>query len=116
MIIFGWKRQRRTDHGPTLHLVCPNCRNEAWWRLYTVRNWFTLFLIPVLPYDTQHLLLCPVCSRGLRLDKVQFQQARRLSRATRAHYKEHTMSAEDYAELVNRTHLLPDQGGGQRRN
>jgi uncharacterized protein YbaR (Trm112 family) len=111
VIIFGWGKQTRKDHGPTMHLVCPNCHNEAWWHLYTIRNWFTLLLVRAVPYDTQYLLLCPVCSRGLRLNSDRFRQARSLSQATRAHYKDRTMSAQEYADLVNQAQVLPPAGG-----
>ena len=39
------------------------------------RRWFTLFFIPVIPYESGHLMICPVCGHGMELDKAQQQAA-----------------------------------------
>ena len=67
MIIFGWGKVTNKKYGPTMVTKCPNCHNETWLQLYMYRKWFTLFFIPVIPYSTNHLLLCEVCSQGVEL-------------------------------------------------
>ena len=62
MIIFGWGHRTTNDFGPTLALNCPNCKNDSWWHLVSYKTWFTLFFIPVIPYESEHLLLCEICS------------------------------------------------------
>jgi hypothetical protein len=45
------------------------------YRHVSTRTWFTLFFIPVLPYDNSHFLVCPICSNGRQLTKAQAQHA-----------------------------------------
>lgn len=44
--------------------VCPRCGNRAEWSAYRLRTWVTLFFIPVLPYKTVTVDVCPVCHFG----------------------------------------------------
>jgi len=62
--VLGWGRQTNKDLGPTLPVMCPNCKNEGIWHHHQSQLWFTLFFLPVFPYQSKHLLLCDVCSRG----------------------------------------------------
>jgi hypothetical protein len=45
------------------------------YRHVSTRTWFTLFFIPVLPYDNSHFLVCPICSNARQLTKAQAQHA-----------------------------------------
>ena len=82
MIIFGWGYVTEKDYGPTMAVRCPNCNNDAWWHLYLYRKWFTLFFIPVIPYESKHVLLCKVCSSGVELKREQVEQGQRLNELT----------------------------------
>ena len=73
MIIFGWGRRTRTDHGVSRTYTCNNCRNVNRFRLLTVKKWFTLFFIPVIPYETTHLELCPICQSGRKIAKAELE-------------------------------------------
>jgi hypothetical protein len=77
--IFGWGRRTKKNFGPALPVVCPNCGNRTWFNYLTQRTWFTLFFIPVIPYESKKFLLCPVCSRGVQLKGDQGNTARQLS-------------------------------------
>jgi hypothetical protein len=66
-IIFGWGAGFSKDFGPVGLHRCPNCNNEAPWHLARRRKWFTLFFVPVFPYESTHMLLCPVCGRGIQV-------------------------------------------------
>ena len=48
--------------GPVEKRVCPNCGREDWWELHRLRDFVTLFFVPVFPYKTQHLIVCPICN------------------------------------------------------
>lgn len=67
MIIFGWGRGKSTDHGPVLPTTCSNCKNQTWLHYVSSKKWFSLFFIPLIPYGHRHLLLCPICTRGILL-------------------------------------------------
>lgn len=78
MIIFGWGYRTAKNFGPVRKVQCSNCNNEASWHLQKLTTWFTLFFIPVIPYKTDHLLVCPVCRCCLELKKEEFEQLREL--------------------------------------
>lgn len=73
-IIFGWGRQTLKSFGPVLKYHCDHCNNDKHWVLYCKRTWFTLFFIPVIPYSTEYLMLCPVCKYGVKLEKDRFEE------------------------------------------
>ncbi len=67
-IIFGWGRRTIRVLGFTAAQPCANCRNTSQWKVVQVRRWFTLFFIPVIPYESRYFAMCPVCSRGIQVD------------------------------------------------
>jgi uncharacterized protein (DUF2225 family) len=73
-ILFGWGKQTVKKHGPVFRSHCDRCNNEELWQLYTRRTWFTLFFIPVIPYSTEHLVVCPVCSYGAVITRAKFDE------------------------------------------
>lgn len=46
--------------------VCPNCGNRAEWSTVRVRSWVTLFFIPIFPYKTETLSMCPICEYAVQ--------------------------------------------------
>ena len=80
--IFGWGHQTTKDFGPTLPVKCPNCNNSTDFHLKRIRKWITLFFLPVIPYKTEHLLTCEICSRGMSLKGNQVQKAQKLNQTT----------------------------------
>lgn len=98
-VIFGWGRQTRKEFGPTIPITCPNCRNRAYMHLSRLRTWFTLFFIPVIPYESKHLLLCEVCSQGIELQRGEVEKALQLNQATTAFLGE-TLHEEAYRSAL----------------
>ncbi|MDF2985075.1 MAG: hypothetical protein K0R50_585 [Eubacterium sp.] len=74
LFIFGWGKQTVKNHGPVQIFHCDHCNNDKYWTLYSRRTWFTLFFIPVIPYQTEHLMLCPICNHGVKLDNAKFNE------------------------------------------
>ena len=105
--LFGWGRQTSKDYGATPSLTCPNCNNESYLLLLHLRLWFTLFLIPVLPYRSTHYLLCPICTRGFKLPDDRVEAARALNRATFA-FLNKRMTKDEYQEIVKSTILFDE--------
>lgn len=68
MIIFGWGHTRTKDYGGAYPIYCENCQNEVFYHISKIRDWFTLFFIPVIPYRKQYWLSCPVCGAGYELE------------------------------------------------
>ena len=73
-IIFGWGKRTVKNFGKAFRQVCDHCHNEADWQLYQIRTWFTLFFIPVIPYQTERIVICPICSTGRKLQEAEFNQ------------------------------------------
>lgn len=73
MLIFGWGRKSRTVEA-TLARQCDRCGRSEMFRLEKIRTWFTLFFIPVIPYDTQYWLLCSECRSGQKLSRAEYDQ------------------------------------------
>ncbi len=48
--------------------LCPNCGNRAEWSTVKVRSWVTVFFIPVFPYKTEIVSVCPVCRYEVEAD------------------------------------------------
>jgi len=103
-VLVGFGNELRRDHGPAVPVICPNCRNQTYLHLIEVKKRFSLFFVPLFPYDWSYYLLCDVCSRGIELNEEQFEKARKLCRATRA-FREHRISEERYNQILNRSRL-----------
>lgn len=67
-IIFGWGRRTISVLGFTAANLYANCRNTSPWKVIKVRRWFTLFFIPIIPYESRYVAMCPVCNRGIQVD------------------------------------------------
>ena len=73
-IIFGWGKVTTKAHGWTEPEYCEYCRNTPRHALVEKRVWFTLFFIPVIPYEHKHLCLCPICQSGYEYPKDVFRE------------------------------------------
>lgn len=72
MIIFGWDYRKVQNYGPVKRERCNGCSNETTFQLQKLSTWFTLFLIPVVPYRTNYLLVCPICKNYEEIDSSEF--------------------------------------------
>lgn len=73
-IIFGWGRQSIKSIGVVFKNLCTHCHNEEYWIMTRIVTWFTLFFIPLIPYETKYFLSCPVCKYGLTLEEKQIME------------------------------------------
>lgn len=64
-------------------MQCPNCSNARPWHYISYRTWITIFFIPVIPYESGHLLLCPVCGHGMELGKERRAAAEEMTSLNR---------------------------------
>jgi hypothetical protein len=71
VLIMGYGPRRPKDRGEVAPALCPNCGNHVVFRLYELRNWFSLFLVPVVPGKARHIVMCPVCQYGIELSPEQ---------------------------------------------
>lgn len=105
LFVFGWGKRTHTDHGPALEVSCPVCHNQSYWHYKHYRTWFTLFFIPVIPYDSFHYLMCNVCQRVIGLNESEQERAKALTGYT-AQFLKHQISPEEYQTRISQAKLL----------
>lgn len=105
LVLFGFGRETSRDHGATVPVICPNCHNAVHLHLVEVKKWFSLFFIPLFPYEWTYWLKCPTCSRGIELDDEQFERAKRVCRARRL-FRQRRITEQKYERIVQRSRLL----------
>ena len=103
--IFGWGHRTTRQYVPTISAKYTNCGNETWFHLLAYRNWFTLFFIPIIPYESKNLLLCPVCLRGLEFQGDQVHKARHLNELT-TEFPAKRMPESEYLDATKEARLL----------
>lgn len=80
MIIFGWGYRRTKSIGPVKESHCGRCNNSVSLELVKLSTWFTLFFIPVFPYENRKLLVCPICGAYEEISKEEFDELETLKR------------------------------------
>jgi len=100
MIIFGWGHQKSKNYGPVFKHHCDHCNNDDYWTLHKISTWFTLFFIPVFPYESKCLLICPVCNYGVELDGQKFNELKVIAENNSA-LIEGRITEEEYKNRVN---------------
>lgn len=78
----GFGPRKPKDLGPVAPALCPNCGNHVTFRLLEMRNWFSLFFVPLVPGRARHVVLCPICQYGIELDDEAVPGARHLVELT----------------------------------
>ncbi len=105
LFIFGWGRRTRTDYGKTVPVKCSKCNNNTFWNLTRMRTWFTLFFIPVIPYENKHILFCEICSNGVVLPSGNVDRAIELNAHTKR-YLNKEITQEEYDVLIDQSRIL----------
>ena len=71
MIIWGWKG--RTSKAATGEFFCPECKNYESYTHKIVKNWFTLYFIPVIPLKVLgEYVECDTCKSTYKLDALEY--------------------------------------------
>ena len=72
MIIFGWGKRTVKQYGELGQDYCNHCANLGSWSYNRYRTWFTLFFIPVIPYQNIYVKECNICGNYVPLSKEEF--------------------------------------------
>lgn len=67
-LLFGWGYTTKKILDETKIKVCEGC-NKDYLYLTKITKWFTIFFIPIIPYESEHYFLCPNCERGFEIDE-----------------------------------------------
>ncbi len=68
IILFGWGHISKKKKSEKPIKICEHCHLNYLY-LTRVTRWFTLFFIPIIPYKSNHYLLCPNCEFGYEIDE-----------------------------------------------
>lgn len=74
MIVYGWGKQTRRTLGVVASRKCTHCGSLSDFHLVNIRTWFTLFWIPVIPYNSKHLVLCGQCEWGWQPSEAELPE------------------------------------------
>jgi hypothetical protein len=66
-IIFGTRRMRKSLG--TVLLLCQRCQRPSAHAVFKLHTWFTLFFIPVFPFNVKYATACPMCGVGTQIDR-----------------------------------------------
>ena len=66
--LFGWGNRHTKDFGNTLLQECSVCSKSNYFNLIRVRDWFDIFFIPIIPYNTEYHLICSNCENGFETE------------------------------------------------
>lgn len=102
---FGWGKKTVKEFGEVIPTNCAKCNNKVYLKLVSVTKWFTLFFIPVIPYQSQNLLLCNICQNGYELNKEQFEKAKQMAQYT-SEFKNDTMDIDTYKKYLDENNIF----------
>ena len=73
LILFGTKDRRRVEAKG--QFICPKCKVERDYEVISLREWFTLFFIPILPTANDegrdYFFECRACKRTYDTDVLE---------------------------------------------
>jgi len=72
--IFGFGSQTSKKYGSMPEQLCGRCRNQVARPITKVTSWFSLFFIPLIPYKSRYMLICPICSDDREVDRFEFDE------------------------------------------
>jgi len=75
IILFGTRGMIRSESSPALEAACPSCGRPTTLRGKSIRQWFTLFFIPVFPISgAERFTECDACHAQFRLSVDELRQ------------------------------------------
>jgi len=74
IFIFGFGNQTTKDFGNMPAQYCGRCHNQTRRMITKATTWFSLFFIPLIPYRSNYLLVCPICTDARELEKYEFEE------------------------------------------
>ncbi|NVK29166.1 MAG: zinc-ribbon domain-containing protein [Flavobacteriia bacterium] len=104
IFLFGIGQKTHSDHGPLNEQLCPYCQQKHFRTLLKVREWFSIFFIPLIPVKTYWVSRCTYCSGEVRIlesDILHFQREAALNKKA----LDEDWDEETYQRELHNTHL-----------
>ena len=74
LILWGAKTCEKNLGKSNILIRCEHCKREENWNYVQVRQWVTLYLIPLIPLPRYNEFRCPVCDFKVVVTKENSEQ------------------------------------------
>ncbi|KAB2814214.1 zinc ribbon domain-containing protein [Phaeocystidibacter luteus] len=104
IFLFGIGQKTHSDHGPLNEQHCPYCHQKHFRILLKVREWFSVFFIPIIPVKSYWVSRCTYCSGEVTIresDVPHFQNEAEINQKAIAE----DWDDETYQRETHKTHL-----------
>jgi len=101
ILIVGWGGGVTQDLGEVAPTVCPRCHNEVFLHEIRSNKQFSVYFVPIVPYDSNAYLACPICHTGMPLKADQIGAAERM-RATTQRFRRRRLEEPAYRVAIER--------------
>jgi putative oligomerization/nucleic acid binding protein len=78
VLIVGWGGGVTQDLGEVAPTVCPRCHNSVFLHQITSNKQVSVYFVPLVPYESNAYLACPICHAGIRLAAGQIPSVDRM--------------------------------------
>lgn len=95
IFIVGWGHQSQRLIGPVSEEDAGHQNHRAYWELIRLRNWFTLFFIPIIPINVSYWLVSVANGMRIPLNREEFTRLEPVARLNRK-ASENRISRQDY--------------------
>jgi len=99
IILFGWSFKTEKNVGPAQRRTCGVCGREAFHILHQETRWFTLFFVPVIPYQHLYTLVCPFCKTPKEPNVMEVRRLKPLAKLHNA-YMTGQLHEQEYRNKV----------------
>jgi len=104
-LLFGWGKKTVKNYGDLFPMKCPQCNNTVYYKLIKLTTWFSVFFIPIIPYEKKNLLMCGVCNNSTQLKRGKLDQAKTLLLHTQA-FQEDQIDSDTYYQHIQDANLF----------
>ena len=77
-VLLGWGQQMSDLYGVFPPVKCGQCNNETEPELRKIGLWFSIWFIPLIRYCCYYAIVCPICGRLVRMNKITNQEVNEL--------------------------------------
>ena len=98
--IFGWNNVKTKDYGPSLLLHCGHCDNVEIFHHVKISKWFSLFFVPIFPYESDEFIICPICSSAYPINERREEYVEK-GKKLYLDYEQDKISEKDFISKMN---------------
>ena len=73
-LIWGSKHTRKVIGTVEKDFICKHCQNVTPYQIVKDTDWFTIYMMPVIPAISSYRAECPICNFGFDIDKKRAKE------------------------------------------